>query len=449
MTDLVLRSQRVVTPEGVRAAAVHVADGRIAAVTDPAEVPEGAALVEAGESVVMPGLVDGHVHINEPGRTLWEGFATATRAAAAGGVTTLVDMPLNSIPATTTPEALEEKRAAAEGKCRVDVGFWGGVVPGNQDQLAALRQAGVLGFKCFLVDSGVEEFPPVAEDDLRRALPILADLGAPLLVHAESPGVIATAAQALGDADPGSYATYLASRPSAAEVEAVELAIRLAREHRARIHIVHLSAAEALPSLEAARAEGLPLTVETCPHYLCFAAEDIPDGATLFKCAPPIRDRANNQRLWQALAEGAIDLVASDHSPCPRSLRRLKEGNFLTAWGGIASLQLGLAALWTVARPRDFGLEDLARWLSREPARLAGLEGRKGAIAPGCDADLVIWNPEASFQVEPDLLEHRHPITPYAGFKLSGVVEATFLRGEKVYDRGAFPGPPRGRLLAP
>ena len=446
--DFVIRGRRVVTREGCGAASVRVSGGKIQGVGAFEDVPAGVELVEAGESVLMPGLVDSHVHVNEPGRTEWEGFATATRAAAAGGVTCVVDMPLNSIPPTTTRGNFAEKLAAAEGKCRVDVGFWGGVVPGNTGELAPLHEAGVVGFKCFLVPSGVEEFPHVTEEDLRPAMMELARLGAVLIVHAEVPAPIEEALAEIEAADGGrAYRTFLRSRPCAAENEAVALMVRLCRETGARVHVVHHSSAEALPLLREARAEGLPFTSETCPHYLCFAAEEIPDGATEFKCCPPIRGRGNREQLWSALGEGLIDMVVSDHSPCPPVMKLREEGDFLRAWGGIASLQLRLPVVWTLAAERGFTLEHLARWLSAAPARLAGLDARKGAIAEGFDADFVVWNPEESFTVGPSTIEHRHKLTPYAGRTLRGGVEATYLRGEMVYESGAFGARPAGELL--
>lgn len=447
--DLVIRSTRVVTPKGVRPASIHIRDGCITAVAGPNELPEGCAIFEAGDSVVMPGLVDTHVHVNEPGRTDWEGFHSATRAAAAGGVTTLVDMPLNTIPATTTLEAFQAKLAAAQGQCWVDVGFWGGVVPGNASQFGPMFEAGVLGFKCFLVPSGVEEFAYVAEPDLRAALRELKALGAVLIVHAELPGPIERAAQALASqpASARHYSTFLRSRPRQAENEAVELLVRLCRESRARIHVVHHSSAEALPVLQRAREEGLPISAETCPHYLCLAAEEIPDGATQFKCCPPIRERENQEQLWAALADGLIEMVVSDHSPCPPEMKRGDSGDFLKAWGGISSLQLRLPVVWTAARSRGYGLRELAEWLCGAPARLVGLQNCKGAIRPGCDADLVVWDSEATFQVDPAGLHHRHKLTPYAGQVLHGVVQASFLRGEKIYDRGRFTARPLGALL--
>ena len=443
---LVVRGKRVVTPEGERAAAIQIRGGTIAAISSFEDTPAGSPVHEAGESIVMPGLVDTHVHINEPGRTEWEGFSTATRAAAAGGVTTLIEMPLNSIPATTTAAAYREKIAAAAGKLWVDVGFWGGVVPGNTAEVRPMWEAGVFGFKCFLVPSGVEEFAHVSETDLRAAAPELAALGAPLLAHAELPGPIA-AAKVLSKANPKSYATWLASRPREAENEAIGLLVRLSREFGVHTHIVHLSSSDAIHLLRQAKLDGLAVSVETCPHYLTFAAEEIREGATEFKCAPPIRERENLEMLWDALGHGTIDLIASDHSPCPPAMKLPGEGDFLSAWGGIASLQLSLPAVWTEAAPRGYAVPRLAAWMCRGPARLAGLENRKGTIAVGCDADLVIWNPDAKFVVEPSQLHHRHKITPYAGRTLTGVVETTFLRGRKIYDRGEFCPSPIGRVL--
>ena len=435
--------------ETIVPAAIHISGGRIIAVGSPDEIPRGCEVVEASsDSIVMPGLVDTHVHINEPGRTDWEGFETATRAAAAGGVTTLVEMPLNSIPPTTTLEGFNRKLEAAQGKCHVDVGFWGGVVPGNVGELKALYDAGVVGFKCFLVHSGVEEFPNVTEADLRRAMPELKRLGAVLIVHAELPGPIEKALVEEGEEnDPRRYETFLRSRPRAAENEAVALVTDLSREFKARVHVVHHSSSDALSEIRQARSEGVPLTLETCPHYLSFAAEDVPTGATEFKCCPPIRERENLEKLWTALAEGTIDMVVSDHSPCPLEMKRQASGDFMQAWGGISSLQFRLPVMWTEARARGFSINQLVRWMSSAPARLVRLDKRKGAIKAGFDADIVIWNSDATLRVEPSMIEHRHKLTPYAGQTLSGVVEETYLRGEKVYDRGQFASQPKGALL--
>ncbi len=443
--DLVILSTRVVTPDGTAPGAIAISGGVITAVHGHGAAPDAARRLDVGDAVLLPGVVDTHVHVNEPGRTEWEGFETATRAAAAGGVTTIVDMPLNSIPVTTTPPALELKARAAAGHATVDYAFWGGVVPGNTDQLAPLARAGVRGFKCFLVPSGVDEFPPVAELQLRPAMTKLAGLGLPLLVHAELPGPIARAAASRGG-DPRRYGSYLASRPRAAELEAVDLMLRLCRETGCRVHIVHVSTADTLDRLRDARRAGLPVTAETCPHYLTFAAEEIADGATAWKCAPPIRERSNRERLWEGLAEGTLDLVASDHSPAPPVLKCLDTGDFVRAWGGVASLEVGLAATWTGARARGRDLQDVARWCAERPAGLAGLRG-KGRIAPGCDADVIVFDPEAPFQVEPRRLHQRHPVTPYAGMILHGVVCQTFVRGTCVYEAGRFPTQGFGRWL--
>ena len=432
--DLVLRSARVVTPQGIVPAAIAVAGGKITAIAEPGPEPDAARSIDAGDAVVLPGVVDTHVHVNEPGRTEWEGFATATRAAAAGGVTTIVDMPLNSVPVTTTVDALERKARAAAGRAAVDYAFWGGLVPGNLDELGPLSRAGVRGFKCFLVPSGIDEFPAVSESDLGEAMCRLAPLGLPLLVHAELPGPIERA-RPPSSSHPRRYATYLSSRPPAAELEAVDLVLRLCRETGCRVHIVHVSAARTLDLLETARRAGLPVTAETCPHYLTFAAEEILDGGTAWKCAPPIRDRKTRERLWQGLADGALDLVASDHSPAPAALKCIESGDFTRAWGGVASLELSLAATWTGARARGHGLADLARWLAEAPARLAGLRN-KGRIAVGCDADFAVFDPDAQFTVEPARLRQRHRITPYAGMTLSGVVRQTFVRGVSIYENG-------------
>ena len=448
-SDLVIRGRRVVLSNSLVPASIHVRAGRISAIKAFEDIPADCEVVEASEdSIVMPGLVDSHVHVNEPGRTEWEGFATATRAAAAGGVTTIVDMPLNCIPATTTVDAFKTKLAAARGKLMVDTAFWGGVVPGNTAELAKLWEAGVVGFKCFLVHSGVDEFPNVIESDLRAAMPELARLGATLIVHAEAPGPIDLACcQTAGDSADRSYETFLHSRPRAAENEAVEMMIRLSRDTGCRIHIVHHSSADALAALRVAKAAGVLLTVETCPHYLHFAAEDIPDGATEFKCCPPIRERANREQLWESLRDGTIDMVVSDHSPCPPDMKLREQGDFMKAWGGISSLQLRLPLMWTEANARGFTVNQLAEWLCAAPARQVGLAPAKGSISVGGDADIVIWDPEREFLVAPELIQHRHKLTPYAGETLRGEVEKTFLRGQMVYDGGEFTRNPSGEEL--
>src|SRR5580704_17326641 len=446
--DLIVRGKRVVTPGGERAVSIHIHAGVIAGISSYEDIPAGCAIHEAADLVVMPGLVDTHVHINEPGRTEWEGFTTATRAAAAGGITTLIEMPLNSIPATINATAFREKLGATTTKLSVDTGFWGGLVPGNATQLRAIWEAGCFGFKCFLVDSGVQEFAAVRESDLREGLTELAKLGAPLLAHAELPEPIAQAIKhRASHASPRAYKTWLASRPRAAEDQAIALLLRLAAEYEVRTHIVHLSSSDSLAQIRQAKANGIRVTVETCQHYLTFVAEEIPDGATEFKCAPPIRERENREKLWQALGDGTLDFIATDHSPCPPAMKLPDEGDFLRAWGGIASLQLSLPAVWTEARAHGYAVTHLAKWLCEGPARLAGLAGRKGTIAVGCDADFVIWDPEAKFQVEPAQLHHRHKATPYAGRELCGRVATTFLRGRKIFERGELSAGPLGHVL--
>jgi allantoinase len=433
MSGLVVRARRVVLPDGIRAAAVHTEDGRITAVTPFDEAPAGAVTL-ADDEVLLPGLVDSHVHVNEPGRTHWEGFASATRAAIAGGVTTIVDMPLNSIPPTTSVEALHVKRETAKGQVAADVAFWGGAVPGNVDQLRPLLESGVVGFKCFLLDSGVPEFPPLDDAGLRTALVELAGLDGLLIAHAEDAAVIEAAPEPEG----ASYAAFLASRPGAAEETAIGGLIAAARDTGARVHVVHLADADALPLLRRARADGVRISVETCPHYLTFTAEEVPDGATSFKCCPPIREASHQDRLWTALAAGDIDLVVSDHSPCTPDLKRLEDGDFGAAWGGIASLQVALPAVWTGARAHGIGLDAVVRWMAEAPARLTGLSG-KGAIAVGKDADLVAFAPDETWTVGD--LQHRNPVTPYSGRALVGAVRRTWLRGQSA------DGSPIGRLL--
>ena len=431
---LVVRGRRIVVDGAERPASLHIVDGRFEAVRGIDDVPAPSPtveLVEAGDLVVSPGIVDSHVHVNEPGRTEWEGFDTVTRAAAAGGVTTIIDMPLNSVPATTDVRALEEKRAAARGKCHVDVGFWGGVVPANRDALDLLVDAGVRGFKCFLVSSGVDEFPSVGEEHLRRALPVLAARKLPLLVHAELPERIKPHA-----GRPASYHDYLVTRPAAAETDAIRLMAQLGAQTGAHVHIVHVSSADGAAAIKEAQSAGVRITGETCPHYLTFRADDVPEGATEYKCAPPIRAEEHREALWRGLGAATLGLVVSDHSPAPPTLKC--RGDFVRGWGGIASVELGLAAVWTEARDRGYSVGDVARWMSEAPAALAGLSARKGRIAPGYDADLVVWNADDQFTVEASRLQQRHKVTPYAGRRLRGTVRTTFLRGQRVWDRGAM-----------
>lgn len=442
--DLVLRSRRVVLPDGERPAAVCVSGGHIAAILPydaPAAAPRDFFL---GDLAILPGLVDTHVHVNEPGRTEWEGFASATRAAAFGGVTTLIDMPLNSIPPTTTAAALAEKRAAAKDRCSVDVGFWGGAIPGNGDDLRPMHKAGVFGFKCFLADSGVPEFPALDASGFEAAARRAAALGATLIVHAEDQQVLDEHSldEHIGRAETfvTEFGSFLASRPDAAESSAVADVLAIARRTGARVHILHLSSAEPLALIEAARVDGVRVTVETCPHYLVFNAEEVPPGATEFKCCPPIRHAANRELLWEALDSGLIDFVVSDHSPCTAELKRRDTGDFAAAWGGIASVQLGLPAVWTEARRRGWTLSRVVDVMARRTADFAGLP-HKGRIAVGCDADLVVFDANAEFTVNAAELAHRNPVTPYHGRTLTGVVRATYLRGEPVG------GTPRGKLL--
>jgi allantoinase len=446
-------ADRVVTPQGVRRAAVLLEDGPgeasglIRAVCDLTDLPDNTQVTDFGDRALLPGLVDTHVHINEPGRTEWEGFATATRAAAAGGYTTLVDMPLNCLPETTTVEALELKRSAAAGQCTVDWAAWGGAVADNQADLLPLARAGVPGFKCFLIYPGCDGFTMIDRDQLERALPAIAQSGLPLLVHAELAGPIDAACEALRDADWRKFSTYLASRPDEAELQAIRMMIGLSRKYSVRLHIVHLATAQALAELNAARADGLPISVEACPHHLHFAAEDVPDGATLLKCTPPIRGRANREALWEGLRDGSIDLIATDHSPCPVEMKRREEGRFDLAWGGIASLSLALPVVWTGASSRALTLRDVVRWMSAAPATLAGFSDRLGSLEAGREASFVVFDPEAEFIVTPEKLHYRHAISPYMGQRLKGMVEATYLRGKSVYQAGRFVSGARGREL--
>ncbi|MGA9259465.1 MAG: allantoinase AllB [Candidatus Sulfotelmatobacter sp.] len=433
----------------MRPAAILVEGEQIRAIVSADQIPgDGCKIHDFGKAAILPGLVDSHVHINDPGRAEWEGFETATRAAAAGGYTLLVDMPLNCLPATTTVVALEVKRAAAKGRCRVDWMAWGGVVHDNQNDIEALAAAGVPGFKCFLINPGIDGFTMVTERQLRAALPHVARTCLPLLVHAELPGPIDQATDALADADWNCYSTYLESRPDEAELAAIRMMLSLCREYGFRLHIVHLSTSQALQELRAARSDGLPVSVETCPHYLHLSAETIANGATLTKCAPPIRSRENCEGLWEGLRDGTIDMVVTDHSPCPPAMKQLTEGDFRTAWGGIASLSVALPLMWTEASRRGFTLLDLARWMAAAPARLAGCASRKGRIAAGYDADFVVFDPDREFTVTENRLHYRHPVSPCLGETVRGVVKATYLRGNAVFREGEFPGEPGGREYA-
>lgn len=424
-----IKSRRVVFSDGVRPATVVLSDGLIRSIEPYDTVTEA---VDCGDDALLAGLVDTHVHINEPGRTEWEGFVTATAAAAAGGVTTLLDMPLNSLPPTLSPAALDVKRAAAQGNVAVDVGFWGGAVPANLGRLAELHAAGVYGFKCFLADSGVPEFPALTFSELDRALKEVSQFDGLLIVHAESGHLLRPAP--LGP----HFAGFLSSRPVESEVDAVRRLAELAAKHRARVHVLHVSAAGAADVIGEAKRDGVRITAETCPHYLTLDSAAVPDGATEYKCCPPIRDAANRERLWHALLDGPLDAVVSDHSPATPDLKLT--GCFSSAWGGIASLQLGLSLMWTEASRRGYGLAEIARWCAEAPARLAGVAG-KGQIAPGFAADLVRFNTTDAFDVDPSMLAHRHPVSPYAGRTLLGKVHTTWLAGKPITDSRS------GRLL--
>jgi allantoinase len=428
---VILRSRNVVTPEGIRPASIHIRDGVIERLGDYNEAADD----DFGELTLMPGIVDSHVHVNEPGRTEWEGFETATRAAAAGGVTTIVDMPLNSIPPTTSVAALQAKVHALHGKCRIDVALWGGAVPGNAGELRPMLDAGACGFKCFLVESGVPEFGHLDARGLEEALTVLHGTGAPLLVHAELPEHIHAPA-----GDDRSYASYLATRPAEAEDEAIALVYSMARETATHAHIVHLSSANGLEALRRARTEGVLLTAETTPHYLYFDAESVPDGATEFKCAPPIRNHANREALWRGIEEGLLIAIVSDHSPCTPEMKRMNDGDIHRAWGGIASLQFGFSIVLTEAKRRGIAFERIVELMTTGPATLAGLQHRKGKLAAGYDADITVIDPGERFVVRTEDVEHRHKVTPYAGETLAGVVKATYVRGHKVWQDGTHVG---------
>lgn len=427
-------SKRVVLPDGIKEAAVIVDDGIITVTLPALHSREGIEVIDVGNKILMPGVIDPHVHINEPGRTDWEGFNTATKAAIAGGITMLVDMPLNSSPVTTTAKAYDEKINAAQNKLHTNAGLWGGIIPGNINDIEPLIEKGVLGFKAFLTHSGIDDFPNATEEDLRKAMPIIAKHHLPLLVHCE----LTDDKQRSTPNAQRSYANYLNTRPKKWEDNAIAMMIRLCEEFNCPVHIVHLSSADSIEQIVNAKQRGLPLTVETGQHYLYFNAEDIKDGQTQFKCAPPIREKENNDKLWQALKDGVIDFVATDHSPATPSLKEIESGNFMKAWGGIASIQFALPVLWTAAKKRNCTFNDMAKWLCENPAKLACKGGSKGKIAKGYDADLIVVDDEKSFTVTENMIHHKHKVTPYLNEELYGVVEQTYLAGEKVFDKGVI-----------
>lgn len=441
MPNLLIKSNNILAPEGLRPGVLLIRDGIIADILPSISPKETARIIDAGNKIVMPGIVDPHVHINEPGRADWEGFDTATRAAIAGGITSLVEMPLNASPVTTTVSAFEQKLAAAHYQLHSNCGFWGGIIPGNENEIEGLIEKGVLGFKAFLTHSGIDEFPNVTEADLRQAMPIIAKYGLPLLVHCE----LSTDVKS-DTGDVKSYSNYLASRPKQWEDDAIALMIKLCEEYYCHVHIVHLSSANSVHQIYKAKQDGLPLTVETAQHYLYFNAEDIPDAQPIYKCAPPIREKANNDELWKALELGIIDFVATDHSPAPPALKQTESGDIMKAWGGISSIQFALPVLWTAARKRNIPVSKIAAWLCEKPAQLAGLS-HKGKLTKGCDADLVIWDPEQPFTVTAEGIHHRHKITAYLQHELYGVVEQTFLAGEEVFNKGTFTKTKQGKVI--
>ena len=439
---IAIHSNNILLPQGTKSAFVLIDDGKIKDIVSDLPFNHSYELIEVGNKVLMPGVIDPHIHINEPGRTDWEGFDTATTAAIAGGLTTLIDMPLNSAPVTTTVAAFEEKLDATKDKLHTNVGFWGGIIPGNTDEIEGLIAKGILGFKAFLTHSGIDDFPNATEEDLRIAMPIIAKHNLPLLGHCELTDELLRAT-----GDNRSYQNYMSSRPKEWEDEAITMMIRLCEEFNCRVHIVHLSSAKSIEQIIKAKEKGLPITVESAQHYLYFNAETINDGQTQFKCAPPIREKENNDQLWQALKDGVIDLVATDHSPSTPTLKELESGDFMKAWGGIASLQLALPVLWTKAREKGFTIDFIAKWLCENPAKLIGKSTTKGKIAIGYDADLIVVDIDSSFVVTENMLHHKHKTTPYLNETLYGIVEQTYLFGEKVYDNSIFTQLNYGKII--
>ena len=438
----VIHSKRVVLPDGIAEAFVVIENGAITEVSKTLPAGKAGDLTELNNQLLMPGVIDPHVHINEPGRTDWEGFDTATKAAIAGGVTMIVDMPLNSSPVTVTVKAFEEKLAATKNQLHTGVGFWGGIVPGNENEIAGLIKKGVMGFKAFLTHSGIDEFPNATENDLRKVMPVIAKSGLPLLVHCELTDSIQRST-----ADVTSYSNYLNTRPKKWEDDAISLMIKLCKEFDCRVHIVHLSSANAIEQLQRAKENGLPITAETGQHNLYFNAENIANGQTQFKCAPPIREKENNNLLWQALKGGIIDFVATDHSPCTPGLKEIQSGNFIKAWGGIASLQFALPVLWTAAKKRNGTISEVVKWLCENPAKLIGKEQRKGKIAKGYDADMIVFSEEQTFKVTEQMIQHKHKVTPYLNEELYGVVTQTYISGKRVYNNGVFEQLNKGQIV--
>jgi allantoinase len=444
MQAFAIKSSKIITSDGIKSGYIGIENGKITSVTGSRPGDRSQDIHDYGDWLVMPGIVDTHVHVNEPGRTDWEGFDSATKAAAAGGITTVIDMPLNCSPVTTSLAALIQKKEAVKEKLWIDCGFHGGIVPGNQDQIAPMIAAGIRSFKAFLVFSGIDEFPEVTERDLDLVLPTLAKSSIPLLLHAE---LVDSRVQVPDQKDPSSYQQFLATRPDSWEIDAVRLAIDLSKRHRCQVHIVHLSSAEAIVHLHAARKAGVQISAETCPHYLTIEAEEIPDGNSLYKCAPPIRSLANQQRLWTALRNGDVDFIVSDHSPCTPALKRLAERDIRGAWGGISSLQFGLSLIWTRGQEYQISPVELARWMCSKPAELVGLQRKKGSISVGFDADFAIWDPNAESTICAETTLHRHKQTPYENRRVKGRNMVTYLRGQKVYECDKIVGTQQGEFL--
>lgn len=437
--DLALKSKNIVTPTNIVEGIICCNEGKILSIKAYNSNIEN--IIDVGELFVLPGVIDPHVHINEPGRTEWEGFNTITKAAIAGGVTTLVDMPLNASPVTTTVVAFDAKIKATSNKLNCNCGFWGGVIPGNENEMEGLIKKGVLGFKAFLTHSGIDEFPNVTENDLRKAMPIIAKHNLRLLVHCELSKVLSF------QESESSYLNYMNSRPREWEDNAIELMIQLSQEFNCKVHVVHLSSSNSIKKIQEAKSKGIPITVETSQHYLYFSSEEIGNGKTEYKCAPPIREKENNIKLYKALEENIIDFVATDHSPCTPNLKELESGNFMKAWGGISSIQFALSVLWTVVKNNNGSIHQLVKWLSENPAKCIGFKNTKGKIEIGFDADLIVLNPEEKFTVTESSIHHKNKITPYLNKLLCGVVHQTYLKSKLVFNNGEFITLQQGELL--